>query len=247
LRNQKQIVSITNHYEVEQLVRVERTAARKDVITAAEAVRLPLLRSLFPDQTLPVDQMWQSQRIALLVTEIANANEIYARLDDAETLQLFRAFQQWLDQQVVQHRGMIVKGVGDGIVTAFNDGLDAVNAAFHIHESIRNEAHLAHLTLNVAVHCGTAIVTNVDNHLDFFGNVTRVAIELPGFGDGEVVLSPSVLADPVISQRLESLTYTSRRRAVNLVGQCGQMIECFRLASDGPADLARVDEAVADS
>jgi class 3 adenylate cyclase len=229
LRAGKQVITILNGFQEEHLLRVERTVARQDVITAAQASCLPMFRALFPSERLATDQMINAQRVTLLVTEIANANEIYARYGDVEALQVVRGHHDFVEQQVGRHRGAVVKIVGDGVVAAFNDMLDAVDAAWELQQALLTSDLSFPLKLSVGVHSGTAIVTTTNDRLDYFGAVARIAADLPAYADGEVVLSEAVFSDPLVSQRLKMLGGVGRIRTVDLAGQSGKIIQSFRV------------------
>ncbi|HBJ38311.1 MAG TPA: hypothetical protein DDZ51_26875 [Planctomycetaceae bacterium] len=229
LRTGKQILVMVNDYQEEQLVRIERTVARRDVITAAQAACLPMFRQLFPGERMTGDRMIHARRVALLVTEIANANEIYACRDDSETLQIVRAHHDFLEQQIGRHRGAVVKAVGDGVFAAFNDVLDAVNAAWALQSLLKHCESTLPIKLNVGVHSGSAIVTTTHDRLDYFGVVARIAGELPGYADGQIALTEPVFSDPLVAQRLKSFGSAGRVRTVDLAGKSGQIIQCYRV------------------
>jgi serine/threonine protein kinase/class 3 adenylate cyclase len=229
LRIGKQVLVIVNEYPEEQVVRIERTVARRDVITAAEAFCLPRFRNLFPGERITSDQVINARRITLMVTAIANANEIYAQCDDSEALQIVRAHYDFLEHQIRRHRGAVVKSIDDGVVAAFNDVLNAVDAAWALQSSLQHSDSRLPLKLNVGVHSGSAIVTTTNDRMDYFGAVARIAADLPGYADGEVVLTEAVFSDPLVSQRLKSLGGVGRIRMVDLAGQGGQTIHSFRM------------------
>lgn len=229
LRSGKQVVAMTNQYQDEQLVRIERMVPRQDVITAAQACCLPMFRALFPGERMSNDRTIHAKHVTLLVTEIASAAEIYNRCNDVEALQVVRAHHRFLEDQIRQYRGAVIKVVGDGIVAAFNDMLDAVDAAWGLQTSLPPSDSPWPLELNVGVHAGTAIVTTTHDRLDYFGAVARVAAELPGFAKGEVVLTDTVFSDPLVALRLKTLGSVGRVRTVNLAGKNGQTIQCYRV------------------
>jgi len=93
---------------------------------------------------------------------------------------------------VEANRGVVVKMVGDGMHAAFDDPLDAVNAALAIQLAIADPAATYGVALRVrcAVHVGA--VERRDN--DFFGaTVNRAARLMSAAHGGQVLLSQAVV------------------------------------------------------
>jgi class 3 adenylate cyclase len=188
-----------------------------------------MFRNLFPGERVTSDRTINARRVTLMVTEIANANDIYARCDDSEALQIIRAHHDFLEQHIRRHRGAVVKTVDDGVVAAFNDVLNAVDAAWALQSLLQHSDSPLPLKLNVGVHSGSAIVTTSNDRLDYFGAVARIAGDLVGYGNGEVVLTEAVFDEPLVPQRLKSLGGGGRVRMVDLAGQGGKIVHSYRV------------------
>ena len=137
LRAGGQVIRLNNQYPREIVVRLERTTARNDLVTAAHAATVPLFRSLFPDQIIQSGVVLQSEHLCVLVTNLSDASSLYDGVDEATAY-------QWLMQQlesqvgiVALNRGTLVKTLGEGIVAVFQDSGDAFAAASAI--ALQNE------------------------------------------------------------------------------------------------------------
>src|SRR5262249_42958013 len=85
LRAGAQALLLDNGHDRELLIRLERTAARGDALTAARAASLALFRELFPNELLAPGQLATVSTVTLLVTGLdpAQADALYQELGDA--------------------------------------------------------------------------------------------------------------------------------------------------------------------
>ena len=94
---------------------------------------------------------------------------------------------------VEDHRGTVVKTIGDGIHAAFDDPLDAVRATLQLQRALADPAATDGIALRVrcGLHAGT--VERRDN--DYFGSaVNRAARIMSAAHGGQILLSQAVVA-----------------------------------------------------
>ena len=65
-----QVMVLSNGYDRELLVRVERTASRSNALTAARAASSALFRELFPGELLAPGQLATVSMVTFLVTAL---------------------------------------------------------------------------------------------------------------------------------------------------------------------------------
>ena len=103
------------------LVRIERTAARTDALTAARASSLALFRELFPGEVLSPGQLATVSTVTLMAVELdpAQADALYRDLGDARAFNVIHELFRLLDEAVRDAGGAVVKTVGEGVLAAF--------------------------------------------------------------------------------------------------------------------------------
>ena len=230
LRAGGQLLRVSHGYEQVQVIRLERTISRQDVVTAAQASALPAFRKLFPGEIFEQGRLITAEQVTLLVTAIDNIDELYERLGDAEAYTVIQQHIEDMEREISEGRGAVVKIVGEGVVAAFDDVSDAVSTAFKLQAFIAAQEQSAALHLSAGVHRGPAIVTTVNDRLDYFGATSRIAAALPEHADGGVLLTEHVFTDPVVADLLchgKWSTLASRLESVDLPGKPQQLVQKF--------------------
>lgn len=243
LRAGGQLLRVSHGFDMVQVIRLERTISRQDVVTAAQASVLPMFRKLFPGEVFEQGQLISAEHVTLLVTAIDNIDELYERLGDADAYTIVQQHIQDMDREISQRRGAVVKIVGEGLVAAFDEVADAVATAFHLQDFMANlqivagallpssektgDAGAMRVRLDVGVHSGPAIVTTVNDRLDYFGATARVAAALPEHAEGGVLLTEPVFADPVVAEQLQGHEFSSQLRSIDLPGRPQQLVQMF--------------------
>jgi serine/threonine protein kinase/class 3 adenylate cyclase len=204
LRAGEQHLVLTNDTERELLVRIERTAPRDDAYTAARASALALFRELFPGEVLSPGQVVNVETVTLVVTELAQAGDLYQVLGDARAFTLIHEHFRLLNECLSRQGGALVKTINEACVAVFTDPVAAVEAALSLGSALAEGTLTRDLSLRVAVHRGSAMVATLNDHLDYFGANIRLAMQLPPFAlEGGVVMSQAVAADPGVAVMLQ--------------------------------------------
>ena len=207
LRAGHQVLTFFNELERELVVRVERTALRTDALTAARAGSLALFRELFPGEVLSPGQLATVATVTLLVAELdpLQADALYQDLDDSRAFNVLQAFFHLLDESIRKLDGAVVKTVGEGLLAAFPDPVSAVRWGLGLHEHLSHSDLARNLRLRAAIHRGTALAANINDHLDYFGLTARQVFKLSGqIQPNELALAPAVAADPGVAALLET-------------------------------------------
>jgi serine/threonine protein kinase/class 3 adenylate cyclase len=205
LRPGVQALVMTNAYDRELLVRVERTADRDDALTAARAASLALFRALYPGEVLSPGQLVSVATVTLLVTELDRPDELYASRGDARAFEALHELFRLLEERVRAAGGAVVKVLGDGALAAFAEAEAAVDVALGLEAMLARNDATRDLHLRSAVHRGPAMAATLNDRLDYFGSAVRLALQLPALAAGsEVILTEAVAADPRVASLLRS-------------------------------------------
>jgi class 3 adenylate cyclase len=236
LRVGGQVLVLTNSYQQEVLVRVERTAPRDDALTAARAASLALFRELFPGEVLSPGQLVSVATVTLLVTALDHAGSLYGTLGDARAFGLIHEHFRLLDERLRQGGGALVKTVGEGIVASFDQVVAAVEAALDLQEVLRQAPATRDLRLRVGVHRGPAMAATLNDHLDYFGTTVSQAMQLPLLAQGgEVILTQAVAADPRVAALLRTRGLEGALLEVDLPGQPSALVQRLAPGATTPA------------
>lgn len=226
LRAGKQLLWITNKFEALQVVRLERTIPRNDVITAAQASTFPRFRELFPGEVLDSGQLISTEQVTMLVTTIPDVDSIYVSMGDAAAYDLVKRHLEFQQSTIQASNGAVIKSVGEGLVAVFEKTEEAVNCAFDLAIAESLDAELKRLEISIGVHRGPALVTTVNGRLDYFGATARIASSLPSTSTG-ISLTEPVFADPAVHQSLSKRNEPNNLRTINLPGKPNQLVQTF--------------------
>jgi class 3 adenylate cyclase len=187
----------------------------RDALTADRVAAIQAFRDLFSDQVLrPGDEVGIA-RVAILFSDLAGSTALYQRIGEAAAFGRVRAHFARLQRIVGEHDGAVVKTIGDAVMAAFADPLDAVRAAIAIQSgaiqsgaiqsgAIQSGEHAADpadppLLLKIGIHAGPSIAVTLNDRLDYFGSTANLAARLQGAaGPGEIVVSAAMAEDPAI-------------------------------------------------
>ena len=177
LRAGAQILTLFNNTSQELQVRVERSAGRAMAVTAAAAAAMPLFREMFPDEVLAPGQIVSVTSITLLLIELCGTRTMYQELGDGPAFGLIRKRLTDVEDIVRSSGGAIVKLVGDGLVATF-PGSDAALAAAMQLLAARIADPTSGCPLRMSLHRGPAMVTTINDRLDYFGETVHLASQL---------------------------------------------------------------------
>jgi serine/threonine protein kinase/class 3 adenylate cyclase len=222
LRAGGQVLVLTNGYDRELVVRVERVASRNDALTAARAASLALFRELFPNEVLAPGQLATVSTVTFLVTALdpAQADALYQDLGDARAFGVIHEHFRRLGDAIRQGGGAVVKTQGEGLVASFSDVTAAVRTALELQEHLAADEATRSLRLRIGVHRGPALATTVNDQLDYFGTTARQAARTLDFARaGELVLTQTVAADPEVAALLGGRQIATEVVPADLGGQ----------------------------
>ncbi len=200
LQTGSQVITLVNNTPRELQVRLERTAGREQALTAAAASSMALFREIFPNQTLSAGQIVSVTTVTLLQAEMISAVDLYEQLGDGPAFERIRQTLDRIDQTVRQEGGAVVKIVGEGVVASFVNPFAAAKAGV----ALLQQTTAGTSPLRIAIHRGPALVTTLNDRLDYFGTTAHLLRELLAqAGPGELLLTANVGTQPEVAQLLE--------------------------------------------
>jgi class 3 adenylate cyclase len=180
-------------------------------------------------------QLWQSlseaagrgrgdQDVALLFTDLVGFSSWALDAGDAATLELLREVGIAVETAIEDHRGRIVKRLGDGVMATFLTAQDALDAALDAQDALRGvEVAGYRPRMRAGIHWGRPRKLGGD----YLGVDVNVAARVADAAKaGQVVLSDTALAQV----RLDEL-HTTRARRLRAQGAPREMH--YRVVSRG--------------
>jgi class 3 adenylate cyclase len=233
LRAGTQVLALANDHDQELVVRVERAASRDDALTAARASSLALFRELFAAEVLSPGQLASVANVTLLVTDLDRAIILYQKLGDGRAFAVLREHFRRLDERVRREGGAVVKTLGEGVLASFSDPAAAVRVGLELLAHQPRDLTACGVQVRVGIHRGAAMVTTLNDHLDYFGTMVSQTVHLlEAARGGELVLTPPVASDPLVASELETRGLQAEIIPGSLPGLPGGFLHRLIVAGD---------------
>jgi class 3 adenylate cyclase len=175
-------------------------------------------RDLFSDEYLGADVQLSIGEQTILFTDMVGSTALYAeRGDPAAFVEVKRHFTD-VFAILGQHRGALVKTIGDAAMGAFNDPLDAVKASKAIHDCFFAARADSLARLRISLNTGPCIAVRLNTDIDYFGHTVNVAAKLQSVAESwQIAMSRTVYDAPGVAAwlaeqgaPLEDLAYSSK-------------------------------------
>jgi class 3 adenylate cyclase len=129
--------------------------------------------------------------VTVMFSDIEQSTEVALRLGDERWLEVLRAHNGALREQIGAHGGTEVKSAGDGFMVVFSDPVRAVACAVGIQRSLRDRPPIEPVRVRIGLHAGPAI----EEEGDFFGRTVTLAARIADAARGGEILISSALAE----------------------------------------------------
>lgn len=222
-RTGQQVLSLYNNTVQDLLIRLERTAGRNQALTAAAASSMPLFRELFPDDVLAPGQIVSITSVTLLMADLSNASAMYDDLGDGQAFGKIHSQLKQMEECVRTAGGAVVKLLGEGLLAVFQNSSAAVKAALEIIKLSGQDE----LQRRVVIDQGSAMVTTLNDRLDYFGaTVTRTRRLLEMANPSELLMPARLTLDEDIKPLLAEYHEQSTLRELNLPNEVMTLLVC---------------------
>jgi len=156
-----------------------KSSAQK-IASWAETERPDLRRATAPDGT-----------VTILFSDIEQSTVLNGKLGDRRWLEMLRAHNAVVRQQVQAHGGYEVKSQGDGFMVAFSSARRGLECAIAIQRAFASDwnGHGEPVRVRIGLHCGEAIKEGDD----FYGRNVILAARIADQAEGGEILASSVV------------------------------------------------------
>ena len=195
----------------------------KPYLTAKILLNNQSFRTLFRTQPESNNLRLNIRSLTILFTDLKGSTELYDRLGDTQAYSLVQEHFRILTRAVQQGGGAIIKTIGDAIMATFATPREGMQAAIAMMEGIEKFNHSIdqelNLGLKIGLHIGSALVVNLDERLDYFGQNVNIAARVQGLAkSGEIWITESVYQEETIPAMLEEQGYQTTQHAVTIKG-----------------------------
>jgi class 3 adenylate cyclase len=192
------VLSLRNQTGGAVLAVLEDAAWTRDATTAAQVTALQEFRDLFSSEVLAPGQQHAIRHIALVFSDLKGSTRLYEGIGDAAAYSRVNRHFDFIRETVTRLDGTVVKTLGDGVMCAFSQLDDALEAALTMQEQVaawcEAEGIDPPLVLKLGVHVGPVIAMTANDRLDYFGRTVNIAARLGDQSRGaDVVLLADVL------------------------------------------------------
>jgi len=162
------------------------------VLTAFEIVNTPSFRQYFADDVLNANETVRVKEVTLLFTDLKSSTSMYQEHGDVKAFAAVVDHFKILINATNANNGVVIKSIGDAIMSSFRVPEDGIRAAIQMQSDIiaLNAKHEVDIVLKVGAHVGQTMLVNLNNRLDYFGNNVNMAARTEGCCDGnDIVVS----------------------------------------------------------
>ncbi len=123
----------------------------------------------------------------VVFSDIAGSTRIIETVGDVQGHEVVASVLECLAEVTGRHRGIVVKTIGDEIMSSFEDPADALAAAVEMQRALRGRqpVHGVHAKVRIGVHGGPVLIANGDLH----GDVVNTAARVVAMAKGDQILT----------------------------------------------------------
>jgi class 3 adenylate cyclase len=172
-------------------------ARRKPYLTAKQVVTSQTFRDLYRTEVLDLDQGLRLRNLTVLFTDLRSSTELYDRIGDLAAYDLVRRHFAVLGDVIGDHRGAVVKTIGDAVMATFSTPVAGMAAALDMRDQMARfnvDRGDAALLLKIGLHAGPCLAVWSNERLDFFGQTVNIAARVQALAPaGGIVATESAL------------------------------------------------------
>ncbi|MEJ7602159.1 MAG: DUF5939 domain-containing protein, partial [Kofleriaceae bacterium] len=177
-------LELVNDTSEPERFRIERATWSDHALRAGQLLSFQEFRDLFSAEYIGADVRLGVGEQTLLFTDVVGSTAFYAtRGDPAAFVEIKRHFDE-VFAIVAEHRGAVVKTIGDAVMATFVDPLDSVRASKKIHDTFHPTRADTPIRLRISLNTGPCIAVRLNANADFFGGTVNIAAKLQAMAEG---------------------------------------------------------------
>jgi class 3 adenylate cyclase len=199
---------------------IEKNSEDRDALRPRDLFSMQEFRDLFAEEALAVNLSIDVGVQTLAFIDIVGSSAMYIREGNARAFALVSEFFKKSREIAVKREGAIVKSMGDAVLLAFTDPLNALMASLDFIRKFDGTDREIPVEVRVTVNSGPCMAVNLNSAIDYFGSPVNTAAKLQKFaGAGDAAVTSTVVSDPGVRAYLEQKGFNlSRSKTADLPG-----------------------------
>jgi len=188
---------------------LERALFDSDAVLGSVMATFPDFLDLFATEAPATGVELSIAHLALLFSDLTGSTALYERVGDARAFAIVQEHFREMTEAVSEHRGAVVKTMGDAVMASFTSPADAVAAAILMIERCRARHGELGLGAKLGVAAGPCLAVRANDRIDFFGTTVNLAARLQAkAAGGQIVVTEELAAHPEICARIAAFPRT---------------------------------------
>ena len=165
-------------------------------LTAKRLFTCQSFHDLFRSEVFQESEGFGVKDVTILFTDLKRSTQLYQQVGDLNAYALVREHYGILYKAVLDAHGAVVKTIGDAIMAAFTQPVQAVAAGLEMLRNLRplnKDSHHGELILKIGIHRGAAISVTLNGRIDYFGQTVNITSRVQGSAGGnEIYLTEEI-------------------------------------------------------
>jgi adenylate cyclase len=196
-------LTVQSRSEKPAVVLVERGGFDSGAVLGSAIATFPDFLDLFAAEAPATGVELSIAHLALLFSDLTGSTALYERVGDARAFAIVQEHFRDMTDAVVEHRGAVVKTMGDAVMASFTSPVDAVRASIRMIDRCRERHGALGLGAKLGVAAGPCLAVRANDRLDFFGTTVNMAARLQAKADGgQIVITEELANHPDIHAQI---------------------------------------------
>lgn len=198
-----------------RVVLFERTGFDSAACLGSVVASFPDFLDLFATEAPAAGIELTIAHLALLFSDLTGSTALYGKVGDAKAFAIVQEHFHDMSVIVSDHRGAVVKTMGDAVMATFTSESDAVAAAVAMLKRCRERHGELGLSAKLGVSAGACLAVRANERLDFFGTTVNLAARLQARAKGgQLVVTKELATEPRVRALLAGFSQTPFRAAL---------------------------------
>jgi class 3 adenylate cyclase len=199
----------------ERVVLFERTGFDSAACLGSVIASFPDFLDLFATEAPAAGVELTIAHLALLFSDLTGSTALYGRVGDAKAFAIVQEHFHDMAAVVSDHRGAVVKTMGDAVMASFASETDAVAAAVEMLQQCHAHHGELGLSVKLGVCAGACLAVRANERLDFFGTTVNLAARLQARATGgQLVVTGELVTNPRVQTLLAAFSKTPFKAAL---------------------------------
>jgi class 3 adenylate cyclase len=183
---------------------LEENQVDRDALRPVDLFSFQGFRDLFSKEALASDLKLEVGVQTILFTDLVGSTKFYETEGDTVAFSEVRSHFLKAYDVVKRQGGAVVKTIGDAVMAAFADPLDALRAAVELQEYFNGKNPETRLRLRVTLNTGSCLAVNLNSAIDYFGNTVNLGAKIQSIAEaGQIGFTEDYYQTPSVRSFLK--------------------------------------------